>query len=99
VEDCKALEDVLELRKRNDDYFFSYFYATCLLSGYQEIMPRVEAFVERIGRMLYLMPIVRAMAEAKWARDRARPLFDSVREHQHPVTANAVDALLKRAGL
>ena len=99
VEYCKALEDVLDLEKRNDDYFFSYFYATCILSGYREIMPRVEKFVERIGRMLYLMPIVRAMTEADWTRDRARPLFENVRGQQHPVTAAAVEGQLKKAGL
>ncbi len=99
VEDCKYLEDVLDLEKRNDDYFFSYFFATCILSGYQEILPRVEEFVARIGRMLYLLPIVRAMTEADWARDKVRPLFESVREHQHPVTANSVESFLKKAGL
>jgi leukotriene-A4 hydrolase len=99
VEDCKTLEDVLELEKRNDDYFLSYFYAICILSGYQEIMPRVEQFVEKIGRMLYLLPIVRAMAQAEWARDRVRPLFESVRQQQHPVTAGAVEEFLKKAGL
>jgi hypothetical protein len=99
VEDCKTLEDVLELEKRNDDYFFSYFYATCILSGYREIMPRVESFVERIGRMLYLLPIVRAMTEADWSRNQARPLFEKVHERQHPVTAASVENLLKKAGL
>jgi len=97
--DCKALEEILELQKHNDDYFFSYYYATCILSGYQAILPRIERFVERIGRLLYLIPVVRAMTEADWARDRAQPLFDRVRLNQHPVTANAVDGLLKKAGL
>ncbi len=99
IEECKTLEDVLELEKRNDDSFFSYFYATCILSGFQEILPRVEAFVERIGRMLYLMPIVRAMAEADWSRALARPLFERVRVHQHPVTASAMERLLEKAGV
>jgi hypothetical protein len=99
VEECKTLEEVLELEKRNDDYFLSYFYATCILSGYQEIMPRVEKFVERIGRMLYLMPVARAMVEANWARDKVRPLFDRVRGRHHPVTVNTVEGFLKKAGL
>jgi hypothetical protein len=99
IEDCKVLEDVLELEKRNDDYFFTYFYATCIRSGYQEIMPRVEKFIERIGRMLYLRPVVRAMTEADWSRDQARPLCEKVRERQHPVTAASMESLLKKAGL
>ena len=99
VEDCKTLEDVLELEKRNDDHFLSYFYATCILSGYQEILPRVENFVERIGRMLYLMPVARAMVEAEWSRDKVRPLFEQVRDRHHPMTIAAMQDFLKRANL
>ncbi len=99
VEDCKYLEDVLELNQRNDDYFYTYFYSICIASGYQDVMPRVEDFVEKIGRMLYIMPVVRAMVETDWARDRARPLLERVHEKHHPVTIAALEALLKKAGL
>lgn len=99
VEQCKHLETVLELEKRNDDHFLSYFYATCILSGYREVLPRVERFMERIGRMLYIMPVGRAMVEADWARERVRPLFERVRQRHHPVTVNALDGFLKKAGL
>ncbi|HEX5837529.1 MAG TPA: leukotriene A4 hydrolase C-terminal domain-containing protein [Anaerolineales bacterium] len=99
VEACRQLDEVLELEKRNDDHFLSYFYATCIASGYREILPRVETFVEKIGRMLYIIPIGRALVASDWARDRARPLFERVRERHHPVTINAVDGFLKKAGL
>ena len=99
VEDCKTLEDALELEKRNDDHFFSYFFSACILSGYREILPRVENFVERIGRMLYLMPVARAMVEADWTRDKVRPLFERVRDRHHPVTVNVMEGFLKRAGV
>ena len=99
VEACRQLDELLELEKRNDDHFLSYFYATCIASGYREILPRVESFVGKIGRMLYIMPIGRALVASDWARDRARPLFERVRERHHPVTINAVDGFLKTAGL
>jgi len=99
VEDCKYLENVLELEKRNDDYFYTYFYAICIASGYQEIMPQIEKFVEEIGRMLYIMPIMRALVETDWSRDRARPLFERVREKHHPVTIGAINSVLKKAGV
>jgi leukotriene-A4 hydrolase len=99
VDACQQLDEVLELEKKNDDHFLSYFYATCIVSGYREILPRVETFVEKIGRMLYIMPIGRALVASDWARDRARPLFERVRERHHPVTINAVDGFLKKAGL
>jgi aminopeptidase N len=99
VENCKKLEDILELEKRNDDYFYAYYYAVCIASGYQEIMPRVEKFFEKIGRMLYLMPVARAMMETEWSRGLIRPLFERVRERHHPVTVAMMDMLLKKAGL
>ncbi|HEX2992129.1 MAG TPA: leukotriene A4 hydrolase C-terminal domain-containing protein, partial [Anaerolineales bacterium] len=99
VEACRQLDEVLELEKRNDDHFLSYFYAACIASGYREILARVESFVEKIGRMLYILPIGRALAASDWARDQARPLFERVRERHHPVTINAVDSFLKKAGL
>lgn len=99
AEDCKYFRDILALDERNDDSFFSYFYATCIASGYQEILPDVEAYIEKIGRMLYLFPILRALTETDWARNQARPLFERVREKHHPVTVDAVDKILKKAEL
>jgi aminopeptidase N len=99
VEDCKYIEDVLDLRKRNDDYFYTYFYVVCITSDYEELLPQIEGFVERIGRMLYILPVMRAMIETDWTRDRARPLFERVREKHHPTTIAAMEGLLKKAGL
>ena len=99
VEDCKYFDEILELEKRNDVAFFSYFYVIAIASGYQEILPRVEAYVGKIGRMLYILPIVRTMIETDWSRQHIRPLFERVRDRHHQITVNAIEGLLKRANL
>ena len=99
VEDCKYFEDILELEKKNDDSFFSAFYAISIASGYQEIWPSVEKFMETIGRMLYVLPVMRAMVAADWSKDKARPLFERVKDRHHQITIHAMDAILKKAGL
>jgi len=99
VEDCKYFEDILELEKKNDDAFFSTFYAISIASGYQEIWPRVEKFLGTIGRMLYVFPVVRAMIATDWSKDKARPLFESVKGMHHQITVHAMDGMLKKAGL
>src|SRR5215216_2016180 len=99
VEDCKYFDEALELEKKNDIALFSYFYAIAIASGYQEILPRVEDFVEKIGRMLYVLPIVRAMIETDWSRAHIRPLFERVRDRHHQITVRAIDGLLKQARL
>ena len=99
VEDCQYFDDILELEKRNDVAFFSFFYVICIMSGYEAILPRIEQFMGKIGRMLYVLPIVRAMIETDWARDKVRPLFEQVRDRHHQITVNAMEGLLKKAGL
>jgi len=99
VEDCQYFEDILELEKRNDVAFLSYFYVICIASSYQAILPRIEQFMEKIGRMLYVLPIVRVMVETDWSRGYIRPLFERVRDRHHQITVYAIDGLLNRAGL
>jgi hypothetical protein len=99
VEDCKYLEDVLDLKNRNDAAHYSYFYATCVQSGYREILPDIEKYLDRIGRMLYVLPIYRAMIASDWARGQARPILEQVSERQHAITVHVVDKLLEKASL
>jgi hypothetical protein len=99
VQDCQYFEDILELEKRNDAGYYSFFYATCIASGYESVLPSVEQFMEKIGRMLYILPIVRAMIETDWSRGYVRPLFERVRERHHQITVNAIEGLLRKASL
>ena len=99
LDDCKYFDEILELDKRNDVALYSYFYVIAIKSGYEEILPRVEQFMGKIGRMLYVLPIVRAMIDTDWSRERIRPLFESVRERHHQITVHAMEGLLKQAEL
>ena len=99
VEDCRYFDEILDLDKRNDVAFFSFFYVIAITSGYKEILPRVEQFMSKIGRMLYVLPIVRAMINAEWTRPLIRPLFERVRNRHHQITIHAIERLLKDAGL
>jgi hypothetical protein len=99
VEDCKYFEEILELEKRNDAGHYMYFYATCIASGYQEILPRVEEFIGRVGRLLIVETIFRAMIASDWARPHARRILEQVQEHHHKITLHVLDKLLTDAGL
>ncbi len=98
-EDCKYFYEILELDKRNDVALFSYFYVIAIASEYEAILPRVEEYIGRIGRMLYILPIVRVMIETDWSSEHIRPLFESVRDRHHQITVHAIERLLKKAEL
>ena len=99
IEDCQYFDDILELEKRNDVAFFSYFYVIAIASGYEVILSRVEQFMGKIGRMLYVLPIVRVMIDTDWSREHIRPLFERVRDRHHQITVHAMERLLRNAGL
>ena len=71
----------------------------CIASGYREILPRVEAYAEKIGRMLYILPVFRTLIQTDWSRGVARPLFERVKPRHHQITANGIERMLARAGL
>jgi len=99
IADCRYYDELFELEKKNDIAFFSHFYVICITSGHQEILPRIEQFMEKFGRMLYVLPVLRTMIATDWSRGYARPLFERVRSRQHQITVSALERLLKDAGL
>ena len=99
VEDCKYFEEILELESKNDGAHYSPFYCACITSGYQEILPHIEEFIGRVGRMLYVLPIFRAMIGTDWAKGHARRIFEDVRERHHQITVHVINKLLEEAGL
>ena len=99
ADDCPYFEEVLDLKKWNDAAYFSFFYSICIASGYRQILPRVEAYAEKIGRMLYILPVFRTLIQTDWSRGVARPLFERVKPRHHQITANGIERMLARAGL
>ena len=99
AEDCKYFEEILDLQGKNDAGHYSFFYATCITSGFQEILPRIEEFFGRIGRMLYILPIFRAMIATDWAKVHARRIFEGVRQRHHQVTIHVINKMLEEANL
>ena len=99
VEDCEYFETILDLENKNDDGHYSYFYATCINSGCKEILPRVEGYLSGMGRLIYILPIFRAMIASDWAKMDARRIFEQVRERHHKITVHVINKLLEDAGL
>ena len=99
MEDCEYFDEIFELEKRNDVGLFAHFYATCVTSGNQAMLPRIEQYLGTIGRMLFILPTVRAMIATDWSRGLIRPLFEKVRARHHQITIRTIEKLLIEAGL
>jgi leukotriene-A4 hydrolase len=99
VQDCEYFEKLFGL-KDSRNYSLQYiFLPLAIRSGYQDVLQRVEQFVAKVGRGLYLGRLFRALVETEWTRDLARPMFERFRDRHHPITIVIIEQILARHGL
>ncbi len=91
---CAALDDAYALtRATNDEVLVSWLVLACA-SGYAPVLPRIEDVLGRVGRMKYLKPLYRALAERDDTRARAHELFARFSGRYHPIARQVVRGLL-----
>jgi leukotriene-A4 hydrolase len=99
IEDCSYLEQLFKLHKKTAAATLSVFYSLAVRSEYQNALPGIEHFIANIGRHFLVAPVLRAMTQSEWAKNKARPIFERYRSRHHPITVNYLDKLLTEARL
>ena len=99
VEDCSYLEQLFGFHEKTAAATLSAFYTLAIRSGYQNALPGIEHFVATIGRHFLVSPVIRAMTQSDWARNKARPIFERYRSRHHPITVKYLDKLLTESRL
>ncbi len=99
LEHCRHLEKIFNLSDGKDYALLSEYLALAVRSGDEEILPRVEAYIEEVGRGFFLRPVVQAMAETAWSRDLIRPIIERYRGCHHPLTVRLFERILDKAGI
>lgn len=64
--------------------------------GSTAVLPQVEAFVGRVGRMKYLKPLFTALHANPATRPAAKALFEKNRERFHPIAKQVIAGLLAK---
>lgn len=97
--DCQYFESLFELKGTPRYAFLHNFYSLCIRSGYRDVMPDVEHFLETIGISARVVRVYRALAETKWSQELARLLFERFRERYHPIAIANIERALTEAGV
>ncbi len=98
AEDCRYFGQLFKVGERRDSDIHYLYYCRAIHSGCREVWPDVEAYLHRVGRGSYVIPLFRALLKADWSASLARPLFERVRQRYHPIVAGRVSTLLEQAG-
>jgi leukotriene-A4 hydrolase len=99
LEHCRHFEKIFDLSNGKDYALLSQYLALAVRSGDEEVLPRIDAYIEQVGRGIFLRPIVQAMAETAWSRDLIRPIVERYRDCHHPLTVRLLERILTEAGV
>ncbi|HXU69332.1 MAG TPA: M1 family metallopeptidase [Polyangia bacterium] len=96
--ECEALDARFELTKKGNYEVLVAWLTLALASGHEDVVPRAEEVLAKVGRMKYLRPLYGAMiARGGETRKRAAALFERVRATYHPIAQQVVEGLLAAA--
>lgn len=91
---CEQLDATYALtRSKNAEVLVSWLVLACE-SGYDAVLPRIEALLGEIGRMKYLKPLYKALAGRPATRALASDLFARLGGGYHPIAQQMVRRLL-----
>jgi leukotriene-A4 hydrolase len=99
TEDCVYFADLFGLGTTRNRNILTEYYVVAIRSGHEPVLIDVEKLTSTVGRMLYLKPLYRAMAETPWSRGHARRLFDQARHSYHPIATAALERILASSGV
>ena len=81
----------------NSEIAFAWYMKAIALDD-REVLPSIEAFLERVGRRKFVLPLYEAMMKQAGQRDFARSTYAKFRGNYHPITQASVDAVMAEEG-
>jgi aminopeptidase N len=91
----KEIDQFLGFSTCGNAEIMNEWFVLAIKNDYTEIRPEMEAFLSKIGRRKYLVPIYKALVEKPenlaWAKD----LFQKVAPNYHAVSKNTVEEILQ----
>jgi len=90
----RTIETALKLTgSSNSEVDFEWF-LLCIRNGHEDIRPRLEAFLSKVGRRKFVLPLYREMFQREIWKPWAIPLYERNRGSYHSITSGAVDRLV-----
>ena len=90
----KELDQFLGFSTCGNSEIMNEWFVLAIKNDYTEIQPEMEAFLSRIGRRKYLVPIYKALTEKPENLLWAKELFKKVAPNYHTVSRNTIEKVL-----
>lgn len=94
-EQMKQLDDIFQLTATENSEIAVLWLEAAILHQYEPAYPAIEAFVNRIGRRKFLVPLYSAMKNSTEWNSRIQNIYSKARANYHAVSRKTLDEMLK----
>lgn len=90
----KLLDDAFKLTQSGNSEIAAIWFEKSINFGYDNIDKELEAFLIKIGRRKFLMPLYTALAATPEGKEKALAIYKKAKPNYHYVSFNSIDQLL-----
>ncbi len=95
VDKLKKLDEKLGFKNCGNAEIMTEWYVLGIQAGYNELRPDISAFLNKVGRRKFLLPIYKTLAKDPENLKFARQVYKQARPYYHSVSQKTMDDLLK----
>ena len=88
------LDAEFHLTATRNNELLSTWLVIAIRNNYAPAMSRVEQMLTSMGRLLYVLPVYKALVEPEAGKQRARDIYQVARAGYHQLTRVEVESLL-----
>ena len=93
-EGCAWLDENFELTRSGNSEILCKWLVMAIENGYEPVLDKARAFLGSIGRMKYLKPTYKALAEQPKTSSLARSIYDEHKGMYHPIARGGLEQIL-----
>lgn len=94
VKKLQLLDEKLNFKACGNAEIMTEWYVLGIQAGYKNINPNIEAFLKKVGRRKFLLPIYKTLAKNKENLEFAKKVYKKARPYYHSVSKKTMDELL-----
>jgi leukotriene-A4 hydrolase len=94
VEQLRELDKNLNFKGSGNAEIMTEWFVLAINSGYKDVRPDIEKFLNKVGRRKFLLPIYKTLSKDKENLDFARKVYKNARNNYHSVSQRTMDDLL-----
>ncbi len=91
----RDLDAAFGLTRSGNSEIASQWLLMSIRSGYTPAFPRLEDFLETVGRRKFLKPLYEELVKTPEGRQRALAIYAKARPGYHPIAATSIDTIVK----